>query len=86
MKPTNNEPSLGGHIVNPITINMIETDHQYNQNPADSCADYTEDKDRFAADKADYIHENLDREKWSNMLDKEMFEQFLEFYNENIPG
>ncbi|MCM1179735.1 MAG: lysophospholipase [Clostridium sp.] len=43
-----------------------------------------ENKDRFAADKADYIHKNLDRNKWCNMLDTEMFGKFLRFYDEHI--
>lgn len=38
-------------------------------------------KERFMEDKADYIHENLDREKWTNTLDKELFEEFLDFYD-----
>ena len=40
-----------------------------------------ENKDRFIEDKADYINKNLDREKWTNTLDKELFGQFLEFYD-----
>ncbi len=48
--------------------------------------DYTLDdnKERFIKDKENYLNENIDREKWSNMLNPEMFEQFLEFYNKNI--
>lgn len=48
--------------------------------------DYTiiDNQQRFAADKADYIHEHLDREKWSNMLNKELFERFLNFYNDHL--
>jgi hypothetical protein len=44
--------------------------------------DYTdaENSERFAADKADYIRQNLDREKWSNILDTELFAEFVEFY------
>ena len=42
------------------------------------------EKDRFAADKAEYIHQNLDGEKWSHRLDEEMFEKFLRFYDENM--
>lgn len=41
-------------------------------------------KERFIADKENYINENLDRKRWSNMLDAELFEQFLEFYNASI--
>lgn len=48
--------------------------------------DYLSDehKDQFIADKAEYIRQNLDRSKWCNMLDTELFEQFLAFYNEHI--
>ncbi len=41
-------------------------------------------KDMFSKDKADYFAENLDRERYCNMLDTEIFEKFLEFYNEHI--
>ena len=41
-------------------------------------------KERFIADKENYINENLDRKRWSNMLDADLFAQFLEFYNSNI--
>ena len=41
-------------------------------------------QERFKADKADYIHDHLDREKWTNMLDMELFGRFLEFYNDHI--
>ncbi len=40
--------------------------------------------DRFTADKMKYIHDHLDREKWSNMLDEELFDRFLCFYNEHL--
>lgn len=43
-----------------------------------------ENKERFTADKTDYINKNLDRKEWSNMLDPEIFEQFLNFYDKNI--
>jgi len=38
-------------------------------------------KDRFAEDKANYITENLDHTRWSNRLDKDLFEKFLDFYD-----
>ncbi len=41
-----------------------------------------ENRDRFISDKADYIHENLDRNRWSNKLDSGMFHEFLTFYND----
>ena len=40
-----------------------------------------ENRERFAADKAEYIREHLDRKKWSGMLDEELFGRFLDFYN-----
>ena len=40
-----------------------------------------ENRDRFVSDKADYIHKNLDRTRWSNKLNNEMFGEFLEFYD-----
>lgn len=43
-----------------------------------------ENRDRFSTDKAAYLHAHLDREKWSSMLDKELFDRFLSFYNEHI--
>ena len=48
--------------------------------------DYTakENQERFISEKAEYIHQNLDREKYSHMLDQEMFGHFLEFYNEHL--
>lgn len=43
-----------------------------------------ENKEQFAADKADYISGNLDRDKWCNMLDSELFESFVSFYDEYV--
>lgn len=43
-----------------------------------------ENKARFTEDKADYIHNNLDREKWCNRLDVELFQDFVDFYDENL--
>lgn len=43
-----------------------------------------ENKERFIADKADYIHANLDRGRWCNMLDKELFDRFVRFYDSHI--
>ena len=40
-----------------------------------------ENRDKFIADKAEYITENLDHEAWSNRLDEDLFSQFLEFYD-----
>lgn len=43
-----------------------------------------ENKEKFAADKAEYIHNHLDREKWCSRLDADMFEQFLSFYDRYV--
>ena len=44
----------------------------------------SENKERFAKDKADYIHQHLDRDRWSHRLDEELFGQFLAFYDKNV--
>ena len=44
----------------------------------------SENKDRFIADKAEYITENLDHERWSRRLDEDLFSKFLAFYNEAL--
>ena len=46
--------------------------------------DTAENKERFSEDKADYIYQNLDREKWCNSLDFELFGDFVDFYDEHI--
>ena len=43
-----------------------------------------ENKERFVADKADYIHKNLDRGRWSDIIDRQLFEQFVSFYDAHI--
>ncbi len=43
-----------------------------------------ENKERFMEDKANYITENLDHQKWSHRLDEELFAQFLNFYEQAI--
>ncbi|MBQ7433493.1 MAG: hypothetical protein IJV50_08585 [Lachnospiraceae bacterium] len=43
-----------------------------------------ENQERFIADKADYIHHNLDREQWSHMLNLELFEKFVDFYDAQL--
>ena len=40
-----------------------------------------ENKERFSADKADYIHQNLNRDKWCHSIDTGLFEDFVEFYD-----
>lgn len=54
----------------------LETlDYDYNE---------AENKEQFAADRANYIEDNLDRDKWSNMLNSELFESFVSFYDERL--
>ncbi len=43
-----------------------------------------ENEERFMKEKADYIHEHLDRARWSNTLDTELFQDFVDFYDETI--
>lgn len=43
-----------------------------------------ENQERFSEDRAEYIHENLNREKWCNMLDQELFSQFVAFYDAHL--
>ena len=43
-----------------------------------------ENKDRFAAEKAAYLKEHLDRDIYFHMLDEDLFAQFLDFYDKNI--
>ena len=38
-------------------------------------------KEQFAVDKANYINNHLDRDKWCNMVDAELFERFVNFYD-----
>ena len=43
-----------------------------------------ENEERFIEDKANYITENLDHARWSTRLDKELFAQFLDFYDKAV--
>ncbi len=43
-----------------------------------------ENRERFEADKADYLHNHLDRDKWCNTLNLELFENFVDFYDETL--
>lgn len=43
-----------------------------------------ENKEQFAADKADYICNNLDRNRWCSMLNEELFENFVSFYDAHL--
>ena len=46
--------------------------------------DAAENKERFSADKADYIRQNLNRDKWCHSIDAELFEDFVEFYDNSL--
>lgn len=39
---------------------------------------------RFLEEKANYIHEHLDREQWSSRLDQALFAKFVDFYDDNM--
>lgn len=54
-------------------LETLDYDHQAEENSG-----------RFIADKADYIQQNLDRQQWSDMLDGELFAQFVKFFDENL--
>lgn len=41
-------------------------------------------KERFMKDKANYIELHLDRERWSNRLDVDLFKQFVDFYDDSL--
>lgn len=43
-----------------------------------------ENAERFRKDKANYITENLDHERWSHRLDEALFARFLEFYEQSM--
>lgn len=43
-----------------------------------------ENQKRFSEDRMEYIHRNLDRNKWCDMLDPNLFSQFVAFYDEHI--
>lgn len=43
-----------------------------------------ENKERFIEDKANYIHNHLDRERWSSRLDEALFRKFVSFYDDNM--
>ena len=43
-----------------------------------------ENKARYREDRAEFYRTHLDREKWTDSLDKDMFAEFVEFYDANI--
>ncbi|MDO4850432.1 MAG: alpha/beta fold hydrolase [Actinomycetota bacterium] len=55
-------------------LETLDYDHQAEGN-----------RERLAADKAEYIHMHLDRARWSSRLDTELLDRFLRFYDENMP-
>ena len=43
-----------------------------------------DNKERFIKDKTDYISAHLDRTRYCNRLDEDLFEQFVQFYDKNL--
>ena len=43
-----------------------------------------ENKERFIADKADWLNKNIDRKKWASRLDTDIVSQFVDFYNKSL--
>lgn len=43
-----------------------------------------ENRERFYADKVEYIHNHLDRDRWCNMLNTDLFEEFVDFYDRHM--
>ncbi len=54
---------------------------EYVENFNKDFADYFADKEFSAEAKTEYINKNLDRTMWCNLLDKELFNSILEFYD-----
>ena len=44
----------------------------------------SENKERFQADKAEYLRQHLDRDRWSSMLDPDLFDTFADFYDAHM--
>ncbi len=65
-------------------IREFETGFEAWRNTLDYDYQAAENRTRFQNDRAAYIQENLDREKWCNSLDTELFEQFVSFYDAHI--
>lgn len=43
-----------------------------------------ENKERFDKEKMEYIHSHLDRSQFCNMLNEELFEEFVDFYDSSL--
>lgn len=43
-----------------------------------------EDRERFAREKAEYIHEHIDRVRWNGRPAEELFARFLDFYDRAV--
>ncbi len=43
-----------------------------------------QNRERFKKDKADFIRNNLDHQRWSHRLDLNLFGQFLRFYDDHL--
>lgn len=82
IRPENNEHDHVYH--NMIYINEFNAEFDKWLETLDYDYNLENNKERFIKDKENYLNENLDRGKWSDMLDTQMFQRFLEFYNTNI--
>ncbi len=73
------------HIYKDLTyINEFNADFDKWLKTLDYDYNMEENKKRFSEDKTTYINNNLDRDRWSDMLNDELFEEFVNFYNEQI--
>ncbi len=46
--------------------------------------EYFGEEEFTAEERAEYIHANLDRDRWCDALDEDLYEQILDFYDENL--
>ena len=68
----------------PSYINSFNTEYKKWLSSLDYDRNADENKARFEEEKAEYYRLNLDREQYRNMLDKELFDRFIGFFNEHI--
>ncbi len=79
------EDSGHNHIYHDITyVNELNAAFEQWLKTLDYNYDAAENRERFAADKADFLYRNLDRNKWCNMLNLELFEKFTSFLDESM--
>ncbi len=62
-------------------VNCSQEAFDYIENFNKDFSDYFADKEFSAEAKAEYINKNLDRTVWCNLLDKELYQSILEFYD-----